>query len=337
VIPGLADWLWATLGAGLDLCWPALLAVAEGSWALFSPPAAPRWLVAVSLLATLAAVLLPGRGLKLLAGVLLATLLLRLPPLPAHGAFELTVLDVGHGLAAVVRTATHVVVFDTGPGWRGGAAAARVALVPYLRSLGVRQIDLVVVSHDDNDHAGGMETLSRSFAVPALLGEAAHATGISSRPCRAGDAWDWDGVRFTVIHPPAGSRFRGNDASCALRIDGPGGSAMLLADPESRAEVAMLRQPLAVDIAVVPHHGSATSSSTPLVAAVGASLALVSNGYGNRWGFPRPEVVQRWQHAGARVLTTAEGGAISVEVAPESGIGPARPWRAQRRRWWQRQ
>jgi len=336
LVPRFADWLWATLGEGLDRCWPALLAVAASPWSLFSPPAAPAWLVAMSLLASLAAVLLPGRGLKLLAGVFLATLLLRPPLMAGQGAFAMTMLEVGHGLAVIVRTRSHLLVFDTGPGGRGGGAAARVTLVPFLRSLGIRHIDLIVVSHDDSDHAGGLSALSRSFAVSALWGVPGSPGPPGGQGCEAGNAWEWDGVRFTVIHPPRGSRFRGNDDSCALRVEGPGGSALLLADPGPSAEVAMRRQALAADIVVVPHHGSAKSSSAELVAAVGASLALVSNGYGNRWGLPRAEVVQRWQHAGARVLTTAEGGAINVEVGPETGVGPPRLWRLQRPRWWQR-
>jgi competence protein ComEC len=194
-----------------------------------------------------------------------------------------------------------------------------------------------MVSHDDADHAGGLAELRRAFTVSALRGGIEMAESVGASRCRAGDAWNWDGVRFTVIHPSPEHRFRGNDGSCALRIDGAGGAALLLADPESRAEAAMLERRLAADIVLVPHHGSASSSSPALVAAVGARLALVSAGYGNRWGFPRPEVVERWQRAGASVLTTADGGAISVVIAPGAGVGPAHPWRLERPRWWQRQ
>jgi competence protein ComEC len=337
IAPGAADWLWGQLGTALDRCWPVLLAVADHSWAVFSPPAAPAWLITSSLIVALAAVVVPGRGIKLVAGAMLAALLWRQPSLPAHGGFELTVLDVGHGLATVVRTHSHVLVFDTGPVWRGGGAAARVTLVPFLRSLGTRCIDLLIVSHDDSDHAGGVVELRRAFPVLDLRGAAGAAKESGGGGCRAGETWSWDGVRFTVVHPPRGQLFRGNDSSCALRIAGPGGAALLLADPESRAESAMLGQQLAADVVLVPHHGSATSSSTALVEAVGARLALVATGYGNRWGFPRPEIVERWQRAGASVLTTAEGGAISVQIAPDTGVGPARPWRVERRRWWRRQ
>jgi competence protein ComEC len=337
IAPRAADWLWNQLGTALDRCWPGLLAVADSSWAVFSPADAPAWLIASCLIVALAAVVVPGRGLKLVAGAMLAALMWRQPSPPVHGGVELTVLDVGHGLAAVLRTASHALVFDTGPVWRGGGAAARVTLVPFLRSLGVRRVDLLVVSHDDSDHAGGVGELRRAFPVSALRGTTGASREARGVGCRAGETWSWDGVRFTVVHPPPGQLFQGNDSSCALRVDSPGGAALLLADPESRAESAMLGQPLAADVALVPHHGSATSSSAALVQAIGARLALVSTSYGNRWSFPRPEIVERWQRAGASVLTTAEGGAISVQIAPDTGVGPARPWRLERPRWWRRQ
>lgn len=335
--PNLADRVWSSLGAALDHCWPLLIRVGEGAWATLSPPAAPSWLLACSLVAALAAVIVPGRGLKCVAAVLLGAVLLRPTVAPARGAFELTVLDVGHGLATVVRTASHVLVFDTGPRWRGGGAAARVTVVPNLRSLGIRHIDMVVVSHDDSDHSGGLDVLRRSFVVSSVRGRPDPREGEADGRCVAGDSWHWDGVKFALKHPPSDGSFHGNDGSCALHVEGRGGAALLLADPEARAEAAMLTQALAAEIVLVPHHGSRSSSSPGLVAAVGARLALVSAGYGNRWSLPRAEVVQRWHDAGAAVLTTAEGGAISVLVEPDAGISPPRAWRLERKRWWHRQ
>ena len=98
----------------------------------------------------------------------------------------------------------------------------------------------------------------------------------------------------------------------------------------------MLAGPVAADVVIVPHHGSASSSSAALVDAVGARMALVSAGYGNRWGLPREEVVARWRKAGAQVETTAAGGALQVAVAPGGGPGPVRAYRATHRRWWRR-
>lgn len=330
----LADSLWRGFALFLDRLWPGLLAAGQGEYAMFSPPAAPGWLIGVTLAVTLAAVVLPARAWRALAAVLLCASLLRTAPAPAAGGFELTVLDVGHGLAAVVRTSTHALVFDTGPRWRGGGSAARVSLVPYLRRLGVHRLDLVVVSHPDSDHAGGLEDLSRSVAVQRVMGNGG-AWRVSAR-CRAGDGWSWDQVRFTVVHPVAGESWEGNDGSCALHIAGAGGTALLLADPEDRAERAMLTRPVAAEVVIVPHHGSDSSSSAALVAALGARTALVSVGYGNRWGLPREAIVARWRAAGARVETTAAGGALRVDFVP--GVGPAevRAHRSAVRRWWRR-
>ncbi len=331
---GLADALWLQFGRLLDRLWPWLLAVGQGEYALFAPPAAPGWLLLAALGASLAAVVLPARGPRTLAAVLLCACLWRPAAAPAAGAFELTVLDVGHGLATVVRTATRTLVFDTGPSWQGGGSAARVSLVPYLRRLGVRRLDLLVVSHADNDHAGGVADLLRNVRVSQGLGDAGPRWAWPR--CEAGDRWTWDAVEFTVLHPPRGGSWRGNDSSCAIRIAGAGGVALLLADPERRAERALLAQPLAADVVVVPHHGSASSSSAALVAAVGARIALVSSGHGNRWGLPREEVVARWRAAGARLETTADGGALRVEFVPDAGPGPVRAQRREARRWWRR-
>jgi len=331
---GLADSLWRGFGRLLDRLWPGLLAAGQGDYAMFSPPAAPGWLIGVTLGVTLAAVVLPARAVRALAAVLLCVSLLRPAPALAPGGFELTVLDVGHGLAAVVRTSTHALAFDAGPRWRGGGSAARVSLVPYLRWRGVQRLDLVVVSHPDSDHAGGLEDLLRNVAVQQVMGNAG-ARRVSPR-CRAGDRWSWDQVDFTVVHPVAGESWEGNDGSCAVHIAGAGGTALLLADPEHRAERAMLTRGVASDVVIVPHHGSTSSSSAAFVAALGARAALVSAGYGNRWGLPREEIVARWQAAGAQLETTAAGGALRVDFVPGVGPGEVRAYRSAARRWWRR-
>ena len=330
----LADALWLAFGQGLDRLWPWLLAAGQWEYAMFAPPAAPGWLLGLAIGASLLAVVLPARGLRSLAAVLLCATLVRPAQAPATGGFELTVLDVGHGLATLVRTATHVMVFDTGPRWQGAGSAARVSLVPLLRRLGVRRVDLLVVSHADSDHAGGVDDLLRSMPVRLAIGDAGPARGWPG--CAAGERWTWDAVHFTVVHPPRAGAWLGNDGSCALRIEVEGGAALLLADPERRAERAMLATDISAEVVIVPHHGSASSSSAALVDAVGARMALVSAGYGNRWGLPREEVVARWREAGAQVETTAAGGALQVAVAPGSGPGPVRAYRATHRRWWRR-
>jgi competence protein ComEC len=143
-------------------------------------------------------------------------------------------------------------------------------------------------------------------------------------------------VQFEILHPARSGPASDNDSSCVLLVSSRAGSALLAGDVEEAAESALVAGGLArVTAVVVPHHGSRTSSTAPFVAASRPSLALVSAGYRNRWGLPRREIVERWRAAGARLLTTADSGAI--EIAFVAGQAPlAREYRRDQRRYWQR-
>jgi len=162
---------------------------------------------------------------------------------------------------------------------------------------------------------------------------------LPGRPCVAGDTWTWDGVRFEILHPRADFAARGNDSSCVLKVEAGASALLVTGDIERRGEMALLGAPLAADVVVVPHHGSATSSSSPFVAAVGAKLAIVSAAHANRWGFPRPEVRERWEHSGAAVAFTGDSGAVTVDLGP-AGVAVStqrdvrhRYWNAPRFSW----
>lgn len=322
--PGAGAPAWPWLATLLDAAWPAVTAVADWRWASWAPASQPGILAAAAGLVTLACLMLPGLRCAALAACL--AILGGTAARPEDGDWTLTVLDVGQGLAAVVETGRRVLVFDTGPAWRGGGAAARVSLIPYLRARGIRRIDRLVVSHPDQDHAGGAASVAAAFAVGATV-----------TSCRSGDAWTWDLLRFEVLHPPAGSTGSDNDRSCAIRVAGSGGTALLLADPESAAEDAMRLHALAADAVLLPHHGSRTSSSPELIAAVGARIGIVSAGFGNRWNLPSPEVVARWRSAGTTVITTAEAGAVAIRFSgrPGGAISVAAE-RRENPRWWRR-
>jgi len=251
----------------------------------------------------------------------------------AEGAFTLTAIDVGQGLSVVVETASHVLVFDTGPAWPGSGAAAQVSLLPFLRARGIRSVDRLVVSHDDRDHSGGVERLRSSLPVRRIQsGPGERALGFDT--CRYGDAWQWDRVAFRVLHPPAGFEGGDNDGSCAILVSGPGGSALLLADPEAVAEEMLLRQPVAADLVLLPHHGSRSSSGAALVAAVSARYGIASAGFGNRWGMPDRGVVARWRAAGTTVFATAERGAVRAAFPIRPGRIEIESARRDHPRWW---
>ncbi len=333
IAPAASAPVWQALGVILDRAWPVLAAVADWPAASFAPALQPGVLMAGASVLGFSALLVRLRGLCAAAAVLLVALTCGRAERVVPGGFTLTVIDVGQGLAAVVETAEHALVFDTGPRWRGGTVAARVSLLPYLRAQGIRRIDRLVVSHEDQDHAGGVALIADAIDVARTMAPPGSRVA-AHESCSAGVTWRWDGVAFQVLHPPAAFEGSDNDRSCALRVIGPGGSALLLADPEAAAESLLARQAIAADVVLVPHHGSASSSSPALIAAVSARLAIASAGYGNRWGFPRADVVARWRAAGTTVYSTSGQGAVRVRVSAPPGSITIETERRDRLRWW---
>lgn len=321
----------------LERTWPLLEWLAEQPLSLWFV-AQPSWLALAALAAGAALILLPGIWPTRLAGVLLCLpVMLNRPAVPAFGNFELALLDVGQGLAVVVRTRSHVLLYDAGPAFRSGRDAAELAVLPYLRHRGVRELDRVIISHGDLDHSGGLRSLLASFPARSVLaGPSVNPLPRGSMGCQDGQRWIWDGVLFEVLHPSHAAHERDNDSSCVVRVGGSGASALLTGDIEAAAEAELARRGLArADLVIVPHHGSRTSSSAALVAALQPRVALFSVGYRNRWNLPKPEVVQRWRAVGARTLTTAASGAIEVEL--ESGEPlRIREYRPSHRRYWRR-
>ena len=276
----------------------------------------------------------PGRKVAWIAAV--ATLLYR-PPAPPAGCIDLVALEVGQGLSVVLKTRTRTVVYDTGPSFRGGSDVGQLVLVPWLRSAGVRQVDLLVVSHSDDDHAGGTGSLVKAIEVKEILGgEPLSSIEQAQLACRSGQAWLWDGIRFSFMHPGTYPLQSNNNASCVLEVAAGRHRILLTGDIESPIENHLLRSASLspVDIVVVPHHGSRTSSGSAFVEALRPSVAIVSAGFGNRWGFPKPDVVARWQNAGARVMNTAVSGALHYRVCAIGGVRLQSEQRSRGRRYW---
>jgi len=315
-------------------------AVAELRGAAVALPLSSPAVLAVAALGVAFAVCgraLPGRRLAWLALLPIAWPSVILPP---HGAAHAVVLDVGHGLAVLVETRSSRLLFDAGPTAPSGFDSGVEIVLPALTAGGRRGLDRLIVSHSDNDHAGGAAAVVAGFpAVDVLKGP--DVVGLRGRPCVAGDAWEWDGVRFSLLHPPADFGSLGNESSCVLKVETAAGALLVTGDIERRGESAVVaqKQSLAADVIVVPHHGSATSSSPPFVTAVGARFAIVSAGYANRWGFPRPEVSARWRQSGAAVVVTGDAGAVSIDLGP-AGVtvsaerdGRHRYWHALNMSW----
>lgn len=330
----LAHWFtdWMMLGAD----W-----LAASPLALWQQAEIPGWLALAGTAAALLLLLPRATPAKLPALLLLAGLLGWQAPRPPPGAFRAIVLDVGNGLAVHLQTAKHDLLYDAGPPYGPLADAGGRVVLPHLTAQGVRGLNLLVLSHDDADHVGGAASVLDGMPTAAVLaGEPGMLAALGDRAaerCEAGRAWHWDGVRFEVLHPPAGrapSR-RNNDDSCVIRVEAEGGSLLLVGDIEQRAEAELLARHgdrLASSVVVVAHHGSRSSSASAFVDAALPEAAVFSVGYRNPFGHPHPAVWARWAEAGARNWRTDSQGA--VEIVVDAGGVDIGAERARSPRYW---
>lgn len=350
IVPALAVLMPALAGALLlALLWPgagvpALGLMADIFWKLHEILAwlaahlsHPWWLTSAPpvtlLLAGLSALLLCApRGLPVrpLGLILLLPLLLPMKP-DLTGGFRVVALDVGQGLALVVRTAQHCLVFDTGAAYGDNYDAGRNVVVPYLVGTGIGRPDLMIVSHADLDHRGGAPSIRRLLPPREELG------AVSARPCRDGQQWIWDGIDFRILNPPADGATSRNNSGCVLRISDGVHVALLPADIEAPAERRLLQEhpaDLRADLLIAPHHGSKSSSTDAFVAQVHPKWVLYSAGFANSYHLPRREVVERYRALGVADDMTGTEGALSIDIDPKSGLGPLIAWRRQASHFW---
>ncbi len=335
----LDGWLWqlaAWLQQGLDI---ALRQMAVWPLAQWHAAAPDPLTLALAMLGALT-LALPWTWRLRAPGLLLLLPLTSNPgAAPAPGGMELWFADVGQGMAVIVRTARHTLLYDTGPQQAPGVDAGNRVLLPLLHSLGVRHLDRVVVSHDDSDHSGGATAIARTHPEAALLtsipAEAAARFGFAARQtCLAGQHWNWDGVDFRVISPLPGAPPRNDNASsCVLHVRARGGSALLTGDVDQAQERTLHAAdalPYA-DVLLVPHHGSKTSSSEALLDTVMPRAAVVQAGYRNAHGHPHPLVVERYAARGIALWRTDLQGALRWrDTAPDTVQG----WRAATPHYW---
>jgi competence protein ComEC len=219
------------------------------------------------------------------------------------GRLRVTVLDVGQGDAIVVETPDgRAIVIDAGAGGPWRLDAGERAVAPFLWNRGVLALHATLATHADIDHAGGMAALHRLFAVTERWDDAA-------RPRSVG------GALLTPIAPdvPGGRR---NDRAIMLRVELGLASVLLASDVEAAGERALLEAgvPLGATVLKVGHHGAATSSTAPFLAAVRPTVAIVSVGARNPYGHPDAGALARLTAAGARVYRTDRDGAVLVET-----------------------
>jgi competence protein ComEC len=253
-----------------------------------------------------------------LACISLLPLLLSKTPGPQHGEIWLTLLDVGQGLAVVVRTHTHVLLYDTGPCFGKNWDAGNSIIVPYLNQLGIRNIDKLIVSHGDMDHSGGAASIVQSLCVRSMISSEPERLSVKKvARCSQGQMWVWNGVKFTILHPPSSNEFKSNDRSCVLQIDNGTHRILLPGDIHRKGEKSLLQnypEIGQVSVLVAPHHGSRTSSSEAFVKATRPKFVLFATGYRNRFKFPHTKIMQRYKQYGSQLYSTAQEGAITIKL-----------------------
>jgi competence protein ComEC len=277
-------------------------------WGVFLPK--PTWqAVALALLGMfllLAPSAVPGRYLGL---ILCLPLTFWMPTPPVLGTALVEILDVGQGLSVLIQTHSHLLLYDTGPHYPDGFDAGQKVVLPAVLNTGMRKIDRLVISHGDNDHAGGAGYVLANFIVERIDTSALKAFAqFNPHPCQG--AWQWDQVSFRYLTVPVAKG--SNNRSCILMVSTITASLLLPGDIQRPVEQALVKQKenLKANILVAPHHGSKTSSSQAFIDAVAPNYVVFATGLNNRFHFPHRVVVERYKAKGAQLLDTAEVGAV---------------------------
>jgi competence protein ComEC len=321
--------LW--LAGGLIDGWFRGLGLVSGQVPAWVPAAVPLWAWLIGAIGTFLLLLPRGVPMRPLGWPMLLMLVFSPRPMLQEGMAEVWQLDVGQGLAILVRTRHHTLLYDAGPRFGELDQGERVVL-PALRKLGVKGLDLMLISHAHADHAGGAPAIAKGLPVKQVVsGEPSDLpVELQAERCESGRQWTWDEVDFHLWHwPLAGDS---NQNSCVLLIEANGERLLLSGDIDAAAERALLNSPLALptDWLQAPHHGSRSSSSMALLDVLQPKGALISRGQGNSFGHPHPTVIARYQKRGMAIYDSAEQGAIRLQLGR---FEP--PWSMrQERRFW---
>ncbi|MEE8877312.1 DNA internalization-related competence protein ComEC/Rec2 [Pseudomonas helleri] len=321
--------LWVAGGLLNGLIWG--LTWLAGTLSPWLPASVP---ISVWLLAALGALLLllpAGMVLRPLGWPLVLLAVFAPRTLVPPGQAEVLQLDVGQGLAIIVRTRHHTLLYDAGPKVRNLDQGERV-VVPALQAMGIGTLDMMLISHADSDHAGGALAVQRAMKVKRVVSGDVPllAEQLQAQPCNSGERWEWDGVKFALWQWNGATD--GNQRSCVLQIEASDERLLLTGDINIDAERAFLDSPLAVPThwLQAPHHGSRTSSSMVFLKNLSPSAVLISRGHGNTFGHPHPQVMARYKALGMGIWDSAEHGAVRFRLGT---FGVAESLREQRRFW----
>jgi competence protein ComEC len=333
--PELAVNTWQLADYSIVALWWIMDRLPERAGFIVSPVPVDSWALVAAILAALGCLLpskLPGRWLLLLP---LCALLIAAKPGPP---LRLTVLDVGQGLAVIIEAADKTLVYDAGPSYGDNFSAGSGIIAPYLWHRGRDQIDQLVISHEDEDHRGGLVSLLDSMLVKqVLVGPAVEQQGATH--CQAGHNWRWGegehSINFTILSPDVTGPVEGNNSSCVLLVKWRDQTILLPGDIERIVEQQLMLDASPINVLIAPHHGSKTSSTHKFVKMTRPDHVVFSSGYRHHFGHPHKTVLARYQGVNSRLWSTSEQGAISfvwdrrgeLKVTAQRETADARWWR----------
>ena len=319
IVPEMAAYILHFIDLVLQALWQVLLYLVELPMASIVRPKPQVWQMIIAMLGVL--LLLAPRGIpgRFLGIILLLPVFWVKSERPAEGAVHLTLLDVGQGLAVVIETTNHSLVFDAGARFSDKFDMGKNVILPFLHYRHINRLDKLIISHADNDHMGGAQTLINSISVQQIVSSVPEQlSAYNAVLCYTGLSWQWDQVHFEFLSPPEELFRNENDNSCVLKVETSNGSVLLTGDIERAAEDYLIKsvgESLQADILIAPHHGSNTSSSAAFLAKVKPDFILIPADSPNRFGFPHAEVVTRYKTIAAKYFITGETGAISMTIA----------------------
>lgn len=313
-------------------------------YAVWSAPMPPFWLFCWAMVGTVWLLAPRGWPVRWLGLATWIPLLAAEPSHPAPGRMTVTAFDVGQGMALLIETSGHRLLYDTGPAYTPESNAGNRIILPYLRARGIGALDGMVVSHSDADHSGGALSLLEGADIGWVLSSLPpqHAIARAARQhaqCAVGQAWTWDGVRFEILHPLpasyANAALKPNARGCTLKVTAGGKSMLLAGDIEAEQEAQLLERDaggLRADVLLAPHHGSGTSSTPAFLLAVRPQAAIFQVGHRNRYRHPKAEVYERYGAAGIARYRTDQAGALTLEFDETIRISS---YRGTHARYWQ--
>jgi competence protein ComEC len=322
----------------LSLLWKILTFMSSfqyASWNIVIPNYYLLILMMIGFILFILPVGFPGKWLGI---ILILPVICYKPAEPQTGDFWLTVLDVGQGLSVLVQTKHHVLVYDAGSRLANHFDMGESIVKPYLHTQYIHHIDKLIVSHGDNDHIGGANTLINSFSIDEIKTSVPQKLmGVNAKYCLADENWQWDHVNFLFLYPTNETLHLGNDSSCVLRIDNGEHSVLLTGDIEKYAEKNLLsRLPklLKSDILIAPHHGSKTSGLLDFILAVKPKIVLYATGYKNRYHLPHQNVIENYKAIQSIAFNTVDSGSIQFKIKMGESLPMPEQYRINSKRYW---